>query len=198
MPNKFNAKTLLYIGFYKYIIRSPKDPSLCMYGLDRKKDRLFHYLKEDINYDAKHGHSDENMTADEKHISKLAGDIKYDKKHHSPFNSNHDKFDPKEGVQQLDEVVVTLPEYYKKKLNMFDPGMPTFKQGPGGRFQMTSSSGSVDPFPSKAFTEGLGTQSAPGAPGASFTAQEVEEIKNRYKSYIKPKTDAKAFFASQS
>ena len=48
MPNKFNAKTLLYIGFYKYIIRSPKDPSLCMYGLDRKKDRLFHYLKEDI------------------------------------------------------------------------------------------------------------------------------------------------------
>lgn len=44
-----------------------------------------HYLKEDINYDAKHGHSDENMTADEKHISKLAGDMKYDKKHHSPF-----------------------------------------------------------------------------------------------------------------
>ena len=41
-----------------------------------------HYLKEDINYDAKHGHSDENMTADEKHISKLAGDMKYDKKHH--------------------------------------------------------------------------------------------------------------------
>ena len=32
-----------------------------------------HYLKEDINYDAKHGHSDKNMTADEKHISKLAG-----------------------------------------------------------------------------------------------------------------------------
>lgn len=49
-----------------------------------------HYLKEDINYDAKHGHSDENMTADEKHISKLAGDMKYDKKHHSPLN-NHGK-----------------------------------------------------------------------------------------------------------
>ena len=28
------------------------------------------------------GHSDENMTADEKHISKLAGDMKYDKEHH--------------------------------------------------------------------------------------------------------------------
>ena len=43
------------------------------------------YLKRDINYDAKHGHSDINMTADEKHISKLAGDMKYDKeKHGSP------------------------------------------------------------------------------------------------------------------
>jgi len=41
-----------------------------------------HYLKEDIDYDAKHDHSDENMTADEKHISKLAGDMNYDKKHH--------------------------------------------------------------------------------------------------------------------
>ena len=40
------------------------------------------YLKRDIDYDAKHGHSDENMTADEKHISKLAGDMKYDKEHH--------------------------------------------------------------------------------------------------------------------
>jgi len=38
------------------------------------------YLKEDINYDNKHGHSDKNMTADEKHISKLAGDLKYDNK----------------------------------------------------------------------------------------------------------------------
>ena len=42
------------------------------------------YLKRDIDYDAKHGHSDENMTADEKHISKLAGDLKYDKEHHGP------------------------------------------------------------------------------------------------------------------
>ena len=41
-----------------------------------------HYLEEDINYDAKNSHSDENMTADEKHISKLAGDMKYDREHH--------------------------------------------------------------------------------------------------------------------
>jgi len=40
------------------------------------------YLKRDVLYDDHHGHSDENMTADEKHISKLAGDMKYDKKHH--------------------------------------------------------------------------------------------------------------------
>jgi len=41
------------------------------------------YLKRDVLYDDHHGHSDEKMTADEKHISKLAGDMKYDKKHHS-------------------------------------------------------------------------------------------------------------------
>ena len=40
------------------------------------------YLKRDVDYDNKHGHSDEDMTADEKHISKLAGDMKYDKEHH--------------------------------------------------------------------------------------------------------------------
>jgi midasin (ATPase involved in ribosome maturation) len=40
------------------------------------------YLKRDVDYDNKHGHSDEKMTADEKHISKLAGDMKYDKEHH--------------------------------------------------------------------------------------------------------------------
>ena len=55
-----------------------------------------HYLKEDINYDAKHGHSDENMTADEKHISKLAGDMKYDKKHHG---SPAKQVDEREGVK---------------------------------------------------------------------------------------------------
>ena len=49
-----------------------------------KKDDEAHmtYLKEDVDYDNKHGHSDKNMTADEKHISKLAGDLKYDEKKH--------------------------------------------------------------------------------------------------------------------
>ena len=46
---------------------------------DSERDDAAHisYLKRDIDYDNKHGHSDESMTADEKHISKLAGDIKY-------------------------------------------------------------------------------------------------------------------------
>ena len=42
------------------------------------------YLKRDVLYDDHHGHDDEKMVADEKHISKLAGDMKYDKKHHGP------------------------------------------------------------------------------------------------------------------
>jgi len=45
-----------------------------------EKDDAAHidYLKQDINYDAKHGGSNKQMTDDEKHISKLAGDLKYD------------------------------------------------------------------------------------------------------------------------
>ena len=37
-------------------------------------------LKRDVNDDQKYGgkYKDENQTADEKHISKLAGDIKHD------------------------------------------------------------------------------------------------------------------------
>lgn len=54
------------------------------------------YLKRDIIYDDHHGHSDEKMTADEKHISKLAGDMKYDKEHHgmsmSAVHAHGDEF----------------------------------------------------------------------------------------------------------
>ena len=48
-----------------------------------KRDDEAHmmYLKEDVDYDNKHGHSDSSMTSDEKHISRLAGDLKYDEKH---------------------------------------------------------------------------------------------------------------------
>jgi hypothetical protein len=47
------------------------------------------YLKRDIKDDQKFHvkDKDEKQTADEKHISKLAGDMKYDKEHHgSPAN----------------------------------------------------------------------------------------------------------------
>jgi hypothetical protein len=39
------------------------------------------YLKRDVNYDQKKGgkYKDINQTADEKHISKLAGDVRADK-----------------------------------------------------------------------------------------------------------------------
>jgi len=42
------------------------------------------YLKRDVLDDQKSGgkYKDENQTADEKHISKLEGDMKYDKEHH--------------------------------------------------------------------------------------------------------------------
>ena len=48
------------------------------------------YLKRDVLYDDHHSHSDEAMTADEKHISKLAGDMKYDKKHHGMSRESAD------------------------------------------------------------------------------------------------------------
>ena len=48
------------------------------------------YLKRDVLYDDHHGHSDISMTADEKHISKLAGDMKYDKTHHGMSRESAD------------------------------------------------------------------------------------------------------------
>lgn len=55
------------------------------------------YLKRDVLWDNKHGHSDINMTADEKHISKLAGDIKHDKK--------------KEGLSRNSSSPLNIPDY---------------------------------------------------------------------------------------
>ena len=61
---------------------------------DAVKDDAAHidYLKRDIIYDDHHGHSDEKMTADEKHISKLAGDMKYDKEHHGSSAKHINEF----------------------------------------------------------------------------------------------------------
>tara|TARA_R110000744_G_scaffold152275_1_gene266254 strand:- start:1126 stop:1353 length:228 start_codon:yes stop_codon:yes gene_type:complete len=55
--------------------------SAANYGAVRRDDEAhMEYLKKDVDYDNKHGGSDASMTADEKHISRLAGDLKYDKK----------------------------------------------------------------------------------------------------------------------
>jgi hypothetical protein len=62
------------------------------------------YLKRDIDYDNKHGHSDESMTADEKHISKLAGDMKYDKERHgSPAHIKGTKKDHGYSSKEFEE-----------------------------------------------------------------------------------------------
>ena len=47
-----------------------------------KRDDKDHidYLKRDINYDAKNGGSNSQMTADEQHITNLAKDVNYDDK----------------------------------------------------------------------------------------------------------------------
>jgi hypothetical protein len=38
------------------------------------------------------------MTADEKHISKLAGDMKYDKEHHGSAAKMHNEFTRKNNI----------------------------------------------------------------------------------------------------
>ena len=62
------------------------------------------YLKEDVDKDQKYGgkFKDINQTADEKHISKLAGDVKHDegvsRKSSSPLNA--DDISPPEKVME--------------------------------------------------------------------------------------------------
>ena len=60
-----------------------------------EKDDAAHidYLKRDIKDDQKFHvkDKDEKQTADEKHISKLAGDMKYDKEHHGSPAKKHFK-----------------------------------------------------------------------------------------------------------
>ena len=74
-----------HYGEYSGNAKHSKVTASNMGATKRDDEAHMKYLKEDVDYDNKHGHSDKNMTADEKHISKLAGDLKYDeKKHGSP------------------------------------------------------------------------------------------------------------------
>ena len=71
-----------HYGQYTGNARHSKVTSSNMGATKRDDEAHMEYLKEDIDYDNKHGHSDSSMTSDEKHISKLAGDLKYDEKKH--------------------------------------------------------------------------------------------------------------------
>tara|TARA_R110002012_G_scaffold184510_2_gene351055 strand:+ start:894 stop:1364 length:471 start_codon:yes stop_codon:yes gene_type:complete len=89
------------------------------------------YLKRDVLYDDHHGHSDEKMTADEKHISKLAGDMKYDKKHHgSPMHTNHPD-PPRKKVISLAE------KEYEQELRR-EKRMPGFAEKPEGGIKIVA------------------------------------------------------------
>ena len=139
-----------------------------------------HYLKMDVMYDDHHGHSDENMTADEKHISKLAGDMKYDKKHHSPFK----QIDEREGRGRsitegidLNEATADLSDMYRRDANMKIPSFPEFTTTASGYTQVKSGSGGVEPFPSSAYI-GKGT-TLPGV-GRVFTDEDISTGREQY------------------
>ena len=76
-----------HYGQYSGNARHSRVTSGNMAATKRDDEAHMKYLKEDVDYDNKHGHSDSSMTSDEKHISKLAGDLKYDEKRHGAGKS---------------------------------------------------------------------------------------------------------------
>mgnify|MGYP005992748643 CR=1 FL=1 len=68
------------------------------------------YLKRDVKDDQRAGgkYKDINQTADEKHISKLAGDVKYDEK--------------KEGISRMDPMYNGKPGVQKDDFKQFSKG----------------------------------------------------------------------------
>jgi hypothetical protein len=74
-----------HFGGYTGNARHSKVTSSNVHASERDDAAHISYLKRDVLDDQKYGgsHKDENQTADEKHISKIAGDLKYDEKHHS-------------------------------------------------------------------------------------------------------------------
>ena len=155
-----------------------------------------HYLKEDINYDAKHGHSDENMTADEKHISKLAGDMKYDKKHHGSPAKQLDEREGRgrsitEGID-LSEATASLSDMYKRDAKMKVPSFPEFTTTSAGYTQV-GGEGSIEPFPSAVYI-GKGT-SVPGV-GRTFSEEEISAGRKQYENLQARKQKALDYLAA--
>ena len=61
-----------HYGEYSGNAKWSKVNSSNMRATKRDDEAHMDYLKQDVDYDSKHGHSNENMTADEKHISKIS------------------------------------------------------------------------------------------------------------------------------
>jgi hypothetical protein len=84
---------------------------------DAKRDDKAHmsYLKMDIDYDAKHGGSDKQMTNDEEHITNLARDVKSDDKTKSAFTKKGSMAHKKGSMSYMSD------SQQKKDLLMDDP-----------------------------------------------------------------------------
>ena len=82
------------------------------------------YLKRDVLDDQKAGgkYKDENQTADEKHISKLAGDMKYDKEHHGSPAKNIVGMARRAGESALKAVTTSEVQTYNQQIK--DIGAP--------------------------------------------------------------------------
>jgi len=109
-----------HYGEYTGNARHSKVTSSNMGATKRDDEAHMTYLKEDINYDSKHGGSDSSMTSDEKHISKLAGDLKYDEKKHgsaakmvSPLHNDEKNLARKQ--EKLSKTRDQVNETYDKK-----------------------------------------------------------------------------------
>ena len=151
-----------------------------------------HYLKEDINYDAKHGHSDENMTADEKHISKLAGDMKYDKKHHSPFKQVDERSGGNgsitEGIE-LGEATASLSDMYKRDANLTVPEFPKLREDMSGRMFVQGNPTGSNPY--------IGRGSfVQGSVGSVYTPEQISEGRKKYETLQNKKQKALDYLAA--
>jgi len=152
-----------------------------------------HYLKMDVMYDDHHGHSDENMTADEKHISKLAGDMKYDKKHHgSPAKQTDEREGGRgtsitEGVD-LDETTASLSDMYKRDAKLTVPDFPNLREDTSGRMFVQGQPTGSNPYIGRgSFVE--------GSVGSVYTPEQISAGRKKYEGLKAKKQKALDYLA---
>ena len=153
-----------------------------------------HYLKMDVMYDDHHGHSDENMTADEKHISKLAGDMKYDKKHHgSPAKQTDEREGGRgtsitEGVD-LDETTASLSDMYKRDAKLTVPDFPNLREDTSGRMFVQGQPTGSNPYIGRgSFVE--------GSVGSVYTPEQISAGRKQHETLKAKKEKAKSWLAA--